>query len=45
MPLKLLVNEKGFAKIEIGLKRKKTTIKENLKAKDANLEMEKKKEE
>ena len=47
VPLKLLVNEKGFAKIEIGLGNGKKLYdkRETLKQRDANLEMERKKRE
>ena len=47
IPLKLLVNEKGFAKIEIGLGKGKKLYdkRETLKQRDANLEMERKKRE
>ena len=47
VPLKLLVNEKGFAKIEIGLGKGKKLYdkRETLKQRDAKLEIERKKRE
>ena len=45
IPTKLLISEKGFAKVEIGLGKGKKLYdkRETLKKRDANLEMERKK--
>lgn len=47
IPTKLLISEKGFAKVEIGLGKGKKLYdkRETLKKRDANLEMERKKRE
>jgi SsrA-binding protein len=47
IPVKLLINEKGFAKIEIGLGKGKKLYdkRETLKKRDAHLEIERKKRE
>ena len=47
IPIKLIINEKGFAKIEIALGKGKKLYdkRENLKKRDANMEMERKKRE